>query len=193
MSINVKIHNNILNLHGYKGNCENTMYQILKALFPKDNVISPNLNEDYDYRHPTYTVPTSSYMDYDLIVGTSLGGFYALNLWTRYCMKNETVPCIVFNPALRPWEVLPKLGYNHPLYLDGYKKLYNEHFSKVKNFDNLLILSGKDDDVVGDLSDEPLLQNCIKRIDCGHSASGNAKAIAEIKREIISFTSEFCF
>jgi predicted esterase YcpF (UPF0227 family) len=175
---------NILNLHGYKGNSENTMFRILEELFPEANIYSPSHNYDRTPYH--IAMNTASYLcgDLDLVVGTSLGGFFALNLCAEYSLK---CPCIVFNPALHPWEVLPKLGYDKAENLAEFKALYNKNFAKIKNLEKLLVLSGKDDDVVGNLSEEPQLQSRIKRINCGHSANGNAEAISKIKREITSW------
>jgi predicted esterase YcpF (UPF0227 family) len=175
---------NILNLHGYKGNSENTLYQILKDLFPDAVIHSPAI--DYDNLTPKQAADDiASYTDedLDLIAGTSLGGFFALNFWAGYSQKCS---CAVLNPALHPWELLPKLGYNKADNLTEFNALYNENFAQLENFENLLVLSGKDDNIVGDLSEEPVLESRIKRINCGHSAYGNAEATAEIKREIIA-------
>jgi hypothetical protein len=107
-----------------------------------------------------------------------------MTLCVQYELKCQ---CIVLNPALHPWEVLPKLGYEKAENLAEFKALYDKNFAKIENFEKLLVLSGKDDDVVGDLSEEPILKSRIKRINCGHSANGNDTAIAEIRREITSW------
>jgi predicted esterase YcpF (UPF0227 family) len=174
----------ILNLHGYKGNSENTMYHVLQELFPEAIIHSPAI--DYDSLPPWHAFDyISQYLikDLDLIVGTSLGGIFAMTLCVQYELKCQ---CIVLNPALHPCELLPKLGYNKRK-LAEFQALELSNSEKIKNYENLLVLTGKDDDIVGDLSEEPLLQSRIKQINCGHSANGNAEAIAKIKREITSW------
>jgi predicted esterase YcpF (UPF0227 family) len=200
----------ILNIHGYKGSSENTMWQILRDLFPDEEIVSPQL--DYDSSSPSEVrafLDTLITADVELIVGTSLGGFFAVDLWAR----NETIPAILFNPALRPWEQLAKLeSEGVPESFEAeYKSILEEARAKAARLDkdNLRFICGKNDDVVGitPLSlalgykefaqtgdaeiggievGELWMTTNISGIDCGHSAYGDSKAIDEIKEIILT-------
>jgi len=201
----------ILNIHGYNGSSENTMYHILSELFPDKEIISPQL--DYDAKTPFQIRNALSALisqDVELIAGTSLGGFFAADLWA----KHKTIPTILFNPALRPWELMPKLGYisNDDISAE-YQSVFEEARLRAKenDKDNFYVISGKRDEVVGvidplgfSLGFEEFCQiedNLtvgrvtmtgiwrpinIHRIDCGHSAAGDSNAIDQIKEIILT-------
>ena len=201
----------ILNIHGYKGSSKNTMFGILSELFPDKEIISPQL--DYDALTPFEIRNALSALisqDVELVIGTSLGGFFAADLWAEY----KTIPTILFNPALHPWKLMPKVGYpsNDDISAE-YQTVFEEARLKAKenDKDNLYVISGRNDDVVGVI--DPLgfswgfEEFCqiedsftvgrvtmtgiwrpinVHRIDCGHSAAGNTNAIDQIKEIILT-------
>lgn len=96
----------ILNIHGYNGSQENSAAVALEKL--GYNVISPAIN--YDSDSPESIIDELSAVSYDespdVVVGTSLGGFFAAVLSAR-----NDLPVILVNPCLMPFLTLEKLGY----------------------------------------------------------------------------------
>ncbi|MDE6678972.1 MAG: hypothetical protein K2K02_08010, partial [Ruminococcus sp.] len=83
----------ILNIHGYKGNPENSAYHALKNI--DCEVVSPTVR--YDYEEPEKIIEKLRKMfgnECDVIVGTSLGGFFGAVLSVRL-----GVPVILVNPC----------------------------------------------------------------------------------------------
>lgn len=96
----------VLNIHGYRGSAENSLYEALKE--NGYDVITMNL--DYD---ELGMEKTASFLDIiiekegvDGVAGTSLGGFFAV-----YCSAKYRLPALLVNPSLLPEIVLPRLGY----------------------------------------------------------------------------------
>ncbi|WP_028510256.1 YqiA/YcfP family alpha/beta fold hydrolase [Ruminococcus sp. NK3A76] len=88
----------ILNIHGYHGSTENSAYKALKELGCE--IISPPM--DYDGKRPGDIAGELKelYDEYrpDVIVGTSLGGFFASVLCAERSCKT-----ILVNPCLMPF------------------------------------------------------------------------------------------
>lgn len=96
---------NILNIHGYKGSAKNSAYEALTAL--GHTVTSPEV--DYDNLTTDETLDilckAAEECGAEVIVGSSLGGFYAAVMAVRL-----GVPVILINPCLLPFLHLPRLG-----------------------------------------------------------------------------------
>ncbi len=96
----------ILNIHGYRGNPDNASSTALKEL--NHEVVSPSI--DFDAETPDNIYKNLSVIlsekSVDIIVGTSLGGFFAALL----SVKNN-LPVILVNPCLMPFLTLKKLDY----------------------------------------------------------------------------------
>ena len=213
----------ILNIHGYQGSSKNTMFQILEELFPDQVLVSPQLN--YDEASPFEIIKTletkvslcpeateSVHSDHrdetQLIVGTSLGGFFATSLWAKF----KTVPTILFNPAFTPWTIQP-IVERYSSKAEEYKSIHDEAHRNPGSIDNLHIILGNHDEVLGNVSDTiifSLVEFCqrdevsvngiaiakglskpinIRKIECGHSAVGDHIAIAQIKETIKTLAS----
>lgn len=112
----------ILNLHGYKGSANNSVYYVLVEL--GYNVISPQI--DYDNILPKQLLSNllQAYNDNNCsaVVGTSAGGFFAAQISV---LKN--CPTVFINPCLLPFIYLPRLGYN---IIDGVIE-FSEMFSEI--------------------------------------------------------------
>ena len=97
----------ILNIHGYRGSAENSAYSALKEI--GCDVLSPQT--DYDSAPPDEVMAVlrdiADNAEIGLIVGTSLGGFYAAVL-----AAETDLPVLLVNPCLMPFYHLPKLGYD---------------------------------------------------------------------------------
>jgi uncharacterized protein len=92
----------IINLHGFKSHGNNSKYEVLARHFGEDSVFSPTLPaspfeavalvESYLSRYSGST---------PVLVGTSLGGFYAYVLHNRH-----GIPTHLINPSFTPWNTL---------------------------------------------------------------------------------------
>lgn len=96
----------LLNIHGYKGSAENSAYEALTAL--GHETASPEL--EYDLLSPDETLDIllrkAGECGAEMLVGSSLGGFYAAVLSVRLGL-----PAVLVNPCLMPFLHLPRLGY----------------------------------------------------------------------------------
>lgn len=96
----------IFNLHGYHGSSQNAACGVLSEM--GHDIVSPSI--DYDSFKPEYIAQELSAMiqesQPDIIVGTSLGGFFAL-----YLAIGHGLPVVLVNPCLMPFLHLPRLGY----------------------------------------------------------------------------------
>ena len=98
----------ILYLHGFASCGNSTKTAILKAYFGEDQVLSPNL--------PIDPVEAISFIkkyiiehDVNLLIGSSLGGFYA-----SYFCELLAIKTVLINPSTQPFITLaPYVGINH--------------------------------------------------------------------------------
>ena len=154
----------ILNVHGYHGSPKNSAYTALHEI-GFENIISPSI--DYDSEEPSNIIGTLNMLRVqykaDMIVGTSLGGFYAAVLSARH-----DLPVMLVNPCLTPFllDILSKFK-TRPLV-----KLFGE-LAKIESA-NVSCIVGDDDEVLGDHAfTEKLLGNSrFRRIEDGkHSGA----------------------
>ena len=137
----------ILYLHGFASCGEGNKSDLLKNYFGKDAVVSPDL--------PFAPLDAVAFIEervktsaFDLLVGSSLGGFYATYFAEKYNMK-----AVLINPSTQPWQTLaPYVGWQKrfcdeevfefkSIYLEDLKRLR----SSVQNGDYLLLLQSKDE------------------------------------------------
>lgn len=85
-------------IHGYNGKANNTTAQTIKKIRPEDEVIA----QQFDLLDMQSVYDRISEAQPDILVGNSLGGFYALT-WGGNCRR------IVVNPCMRPSMEIPKL------------------------------------------------------------------------------------
>lgn len=154
----------ILNIHGYKGSAENSACLVLKEMGL--DVISPQI--DYDAESPQKILDklknifTENKPDY--IVGTSLGGFFALLLSAEY-----NIPVILVNPCLMPFITLPEL--NHSRDVSGFIRLFG-NFADIRQENISAIIGGQDDviDYHNSLT-RKFIKNCTVVPDGKHSGA----------------------
>lgn len=120
-------------LHGLESNHKSSKVDLMRAS-------GHNVHAEYmDYKNvlDLYTITLDSIIDFnpDLIVGSSMGGYFAYHLGTHYKTN-----LLLLNPAL------PNRSYDPPILSDGTEK------SKV------WALIGKNDDVVDPLANEKILK-----------------------------------
>ena len=90
----------ILYLHGFASCGEGNKSSLLKKYFGAENVIAPNLPPSpIDAIDTIEEILESS--EIDILIGSSLGGYYATVLAEKYRMK-----AVLLNPSTQPWETL---------------------------------------------------------------------------------------
>ena len=129
----------IVNIHGYQGSAQNSAYSALEAVGAE--IVSPQ--NDYERESPEdilgklmSTVPEERP---DMIVGTSLGGFFAAVLAAR-----TGLPVILVNPCLMPFLHLPRLGYG------GDVRPFMTPFGELARLpkENVRVIIGGSDEVI---------------------------------------------
>ena len=146
----MKLKNNkILYLHGFASCGEGNKSSELKKYFAEVNVLSPDLSPS-----PLDTIEMIEGVlrseNIDLIIGSSLGGFYATYLAEKHQMR-----AVLLNPSTAPWKTLaPYVGWQKrfcdeevfefkSVYLDQLETL--EVLPKIGNY---LVLLQSDDEVL---------------------------------------------
>jgi len=124
--------NRILYIHGF-GSCGSGFkVQILRRFFGNHSVLAPDLPVD-----PAETLEVLQALladeDIDLMVGSSLGGFYAV--WLNGLLPNA-LPAVLINPAIKPWEPLAPLVGTHPHWCTGRPfELTLDHIDQLTQLD----------------------------------------------------------
>ncbi len=120
----------ILYLHGFASCGEGKKSNVLKDFFGKTNVDTPDLEASpiESIRHIETLFETS---EYSLIVGSSLGGFYATYFSEKYSIK-----AVLLNPSTEPWKTLePYVGWQ-TRFCDGekfeFKSIYLEQLLSLR-------------------------------------------------------------
>ena len=147
----------IVYIHGFGSSGESEKAQLLRKAFPNDNVISPSFSANplvaVSQLHKILSsgpVPT-------IVIGTSLGGFYATYLAVRY-----DVPAFIINPSLEPHITLQSYIGKHKRYgnstdtdydfqapyIDELNKLFDKMHASDKAGSNLHFYLSTDDDVL---------------------------------------------
>lgn len=97
---------NIIYLHGFQSSALSIKGQQLKQYFAQNSQVEvhlPDLNQAPSQVMQQMSVLIESLEDV-LLVGSSLGGFYATQLVAKY-----GVPAVLINPAMRPWQLFRQL------------------------------------------------------------------------------------
>jgi predicted esterase YcpF (UPF0227 family) len=137
----------ILYLHGFASCGEGNKSALLKNHFGEDAVIAPDL--------PFAPLDAVAFIEeivensaFDLLIGSSLGGFYATYFAEKYRMK-----AVLINPSTQPWQTLAAYVGWQKRYCDEevfeFKAIYLEQLKllqvSVQNGDYLLLLQSKDE------------------------------------------------
>jgi len=96
----------ILFLHGFSSCGEGNKSTALKAYFGAENIIANNLSYA-----PLDAITELEHLlkseNIDLLIGSSLGGFYATYLAEKFALK-----AVLLNPSTQPWQTLaPHVGW----------------------------------------------------------------------------------
>jgi uncharacterized protein len=146
----------VIYIHGFSSSANSTKGQILKEYFAgRKKVFTPGLPEEPDKTMQVLEeLINSAKGEKVLLVGSSLGGFYALVLQSKY----KNLCTVLINPALYPYEQLKSfIGKNinrgngeefewKEEYLHQLKKLNDE--INFKNLDGVMLFLAKDDELI---------------------------------------------
>lgn len=116
----------ILFIHGF-GSCSNgEKSAALKKYFGADTLLAPDLDT-----HPSSAIHTLqrilSSEPVDLLIGSSLGGFFAV--WLN---RARPLPTVLINPAMQPWETLAAfIGLNRNWCTGEAFELAREHLDTL--------------------------------------------------------------
>ena len=131
----------ILNLHGYRGEAANSVFNAMIEL--GYDVISPQI--DYDSITPKKLLKDMLELydrnDCGAVVGTSAGGFFA----SQICVIKKC-PVVLINPCLLSFVYLPRLGYNNQSGILEYMSM----FSAVSGINKELVtvIVGEEDEII---------------------------------------------
>jgi len=96
----------IIYVHGFASAGQQTKWELLRHAFPDQKVFSPTLPVEPYGTVSLLKALIDSASDGVMLVGTSLGGFYA---WHMAALKQ--IPAIIINPSTVPWISLrPAVG-----------------------------------------------------------------------------------
>lgn len=118
----------ILFIYGFGGSPESTFCRLIREALPKNEyeVLCPNYPQDDVEASISFLEDFLEKEHCDLVMGTSLGGFFALCLST-------SLPRVVLNPCMKPSEELRKLE-PRPDHLDD-KKASKEMLVACKKYE----------------------------------------------------------
>ena len=163
----------ILNIHGCGGRPQNCAYAALQAN-GCDSIIAPEI----DYEAPPLIIirqlrQSVRRWDIDLIVGTSLGAFYAAVLSVEL-----DLPVILVSPFLMPFLTFPE-----------YVKDYLDYTSRLKELDlgNVSCIIGEDDEEIDHTFTRNLLENERFRSIPGGGHSGATLPLKEFFGEMLPY------
>ncbi len=146
----------IIYIHGFSSSANSTKGQMLKDYFAgKENVLTPGLPEEPNKAIKQLEDLINSAKDEKvMLIGSSLGGFYALVLHSKF----KNLRTVLINPALYPYEQLkPYVGRNinrsngeefewKEEYLFQLKELNG--IIEFENQKNIFLLLAKDDELI---------------------------------------------
>ena len=172
----------ILNIHGYHGSPENAAYAALGKQC--ENITSPSV--DYDAKSPESIADDLRHIitdrKIDVIVGTSLGGFFA-----AYLSAEFNLPVILINPCLLPFLHLPRLGYYGEI--TSFISMFGT-LTDLKN-DNVCCIVGDADEIIetNDFTERLCRNDRFRRIP-GGKHSGATLPLNDYFDEILPYCDE---
>ncbi|SFW22357.1 YqiA/YcfP family alpha/beta fold hydrolase [Ruminococcus flavefaciens] len=172
----------ILNLHGFIGKADNRTYAALCELMPEEDIVSPSL--DFMNEHPEKLFNKLAVIirneNIDIVIGQSLGGFYALPLAISFC-----IPCILTNPCFFPAKtgVIVDSELSMDI-LEEYRKNSDISFySKA-----YILISDNDTIIPGNFEKCKAITPNIRQVEGTHS---NIKNLKEELSEILKLLNEY--
>ena len=146
---------NIIYIHGFQSSPKSIKAQQLQQYCAQDDELTvhvPDLNMPPEQALQVLQDLVLNYPDV-VLVGSSLGGFYATQLVAKY-----GVPAVLINPAMRPWQLFSNLfgieqipyKINEQWTLDRLQLDYLEAIAVpfVQDADKILVLLQQGDEVL---------------------------------------------
>lgn len=181
----------IIYIHGFGSSGEASKAKLLRAYCHENNIrfIAPSLPSIPDLALNTLSELIESYQDNEpvYLMGSSLGGYYALYLSDKYNLK-----AVLINPAVNAPETLERAIGHGVNYYDNSSYEWNEsHLEMLEsyeieepNLENLLVLLQKGDEVLDYEEALDFLDGAKMVVEEGgtHSFEGLERHMQSIKR-----------
>lgn len=181
----------IIYIHGFGGSGNGNKATLFRSLFHSEHFIAPSLPINPTLAFSTLSELIEAFIRTGtvMLIGSSLGGFYALHLASKYNLK-----AVLINPAVHPYETLSRSigttgGEN---FYDSSRYEWNEsHLDALRSFgpinankDNILLFLQKGDEVLDYTQASTMLDGCEQIIEDGgsHSFDGIERHIEKIKQ-----------
>ena len=143
----------ILYIHGFGSSGHGGKASLFREYF-EEEVIAPSLSYVPNLAIDTLEQIIEMLLEKDEtvgLVGSSLGGYYAIYLASKYDLK-----AVLINPAIYPYKTLDKVGMATNYYDDTNFEVTNEHIQELRflevqeipNQENFLTLLQTDDEVL---------------------------------------------
>ncbi len=143
----------IIYIHGFGSSGHGGKATLFREYF-EDELIAPSLSYIPNLAIDTLEQLINIYLQTDeevSLVGSSLGGYYAIYLANKYNLK-----AVLINPAVYPYKTLDKVGMSMNYYDMSSFEVTTEHIqtlrglevNNIKNQDNFMVLLQTDDEVL---------------------------------------------
>ncbi len=143
----------IIYIHGFGSSGHGGKATLFREYF-EDELIAPSLSYIPTLAIDTLEQLINIYLQTDeevSLVGSSLGGYYAIYLANKYNLK-----AVLINPAVYPYKTLDKVGISMNYYDMSSFEVTTEHIqtlrglevNNIKNQDNFMVLLQTDDEVL---------------------------------------------
>lgn len=140
----------IVYIHGFDGSTKSPKVAELKKAFPKTHVVAPEYDDhDADASHRDLSAFIHEHHKkhpHTLIVGTSLGGF-----WAHRLSNEHKLPSLLINPSTHPTKTLKKwVGGNFTQHhVDAFKRHEHHPMQKPKAvYEPRSVILAKNDEVI---------------------------------------------
>lgn len=122
--------NTIISLHGFASDGNGNKPNTLREAFPEYEIISPTLSIEPNIAlQEVVKLINENSNNKIYLVGSSLGGFYALFLSHIF-----NISCFLVNPSLKPWITLKsKIGMNKRFNTDEEFNFTEEYLSQLES------------------------------------------------------------
>ncbi len=183
----------IIYIHGFGSSGEGSKAVLLRPYFKEEGFIAPSLptNPELAIKTLCELIETIQQFEKITLIGSSLGGYYALYLCARYGLKG-----VLINPAIYPYNTLQRALGTATNFYDNTQYEWNEHHLELlkkyefKSFDakKILLLLQKDDELLDYGEALQKLQGVHSIVEEGgsHSFDGIERHIDTIKKFISS-------
>lgn len=129
----------ILYIHGYGGTPDGPKLDMLRKEYRSATIIAPQHDSVPDHVHELLNgIAATMDMVDDMIIGNSLGGF-----WANFFSLRYVVPALLINPVVRPSKALGTLGCSFADEYSPYEKMVDATAIVPRT-----VLLAEDDDVI---------------------------------------------